>query len=170
MWRPVTTTAEVAQIVERRKFVSSVARDNTQPTRSERSHKDYVEPDEKVIVWNLRFADMRERAVPLQFHARLETGISGSVRPKPGISLKWKGQRIRGVNHALRHDNILDGQPREPIRGWHEKLWNEFDGDKYIVDINDQIQNTDFRSIIRFCCERWNIEPPEERQSRMGDL
>lgn len=167
--QPAMTTAHIAQIVAKRKIVSGVVRDNTRPPKAERPHSDYVPPYELTIVWDLRFADMREKPVPLQFHARLETAISGAVLPKPGISLKWKGTRIRGVNWNIRHDNILDGQRVEPVRGWHEKLWNEIDGDKNIIDINDVIGNTDFRSVIRFCCQRWNIEL-SDTQYGIGDL
>lgn len=78
--------------------------------------------------------------------------------------------RIRGVNWNLVHPNIFHGQPIAPVRKWHEKLWTDIDQDKYIIDINDDIQNTDLRSIIWFCCTRWNIELPEERQQVIGDL
>jgi|SRR5579864_8190239 len=170
MFKPALTIAEVAQTVTKRKFVSAVVKDNTQPTASERRQRDYVQPNEKIIIWDLRFTGMREKEIPLQFHARLETAISGVIRPKPGVSLKWKGRRIRGVNHAFRHDNMLNALPAEPVRGWHEKLWNEVDEDKHIIDINGDIKNTDFRAVIRFCCDRWNIELPEENQRRIGDL
>src|SRR5579862_503682 len=112
---------------------------------------------------------MREKPIPLQFTARQETALSGVIRPMPGFSLKWKGVRIRGVNWNLQHPNILNGQATEPVRGWHEKLWNQIDQDKHIIDINDVVKNTDFRSMLRFCCDRWNIES-ESDQYNMGDL
>jgi hypothetical protein len=65
---------------------------------------------------------------------------------------------------------MFSGQSIAPVRGWHEKLWTEIDEDKYIIDVNEDIKNEDFRSIIRFCCNRWNIEPLEEPQYRIGDL
>jgi hypothetical protein len=89
---------------------------------------------------------------------------------RPGISLKWKGTRIRGVNWNIRHDNLLNGEVIAPIYGWHEKQYTEIDEDKHLVDINDEVKNADLRSIIQFCCDRWNIESPEEFQYRIGDL
>lgn len=65
---------------------------------------------------------------------------------------------------------MLNGQPIEPVRGWHEKRWTDIDEDKHIIDINGDIRNTDLRSIISFCCNRWNIDQPEERQYNIGDL
>jgi hypothetical protein len=169
--QPSLTRAGATAIVARWKYVLSVKLDNTVPPRSERARKDYVPPNEKIIIWDLAFADMRGKSTPLQFHARIETPISGfSVRPRPGISLKWSGRRIRAICWAARHDGTLDGRPLPPVRKWHEKQWTEADEDKYIVDVNQEIQNEDFRSLIKFCCKRWNIECPVEIQKRMGDL
>lgn len=112
---------------------------------------------------------MREKDLPLQFTARNETALAGVTRPRPGFSLKWRGFRVRGVNWNFRHDNMLNGQRIEPVHGWHEKLWNATDGDKRIIDINDDVKNTDFRAMLRFCCDRWNIEF-EPDQYNMGDL
>jgi hypothetical protein len=169
--KPSLTRAEATAIVARRKYVISTETDNTQPPRSERARQGYVPPNEKLIIWNLAFADMRGKEMPLQFHARLETPLSGfPVRPRPGVSLKWKGKRIRAVVCSLRHDGTLGGQPIPPVRKWHEKQWTELDEDRYVIDINDQIGNEDFRSVIRFCCNRWNIDLPEEIQQRIGDL
>lgn len=169
--QPAITAAQVAEIVAKRKFVSAIKQDNTKPSKSELKQKNYRQPNEKSIYWDLRFADMRDRPIPLQFHARLETPISGlqAIRPRPSGSLSWKGIRIRGVNWNIRHDNRLNGVEIAPVRGWHEKLFTEIDNDKYIIDINDEIRNIDFWAIVKFCCNRWNIEPPEERQMRMGD-
>jgi hypothetical protein len=134
--KPSLTRAEATEIVARRKYILSIKLDNTQLPKSERGRRDYVLPNEKVIIWNLAFGDMRGKQVPLQFHARIETPISGfPVRPRPGISLKWKGKRIRAVCWAIRHDGAFNGQPIAPVRKWHEKQWTEVDEEKYIVDI-----------------------------------
>ena len=131
----------------------------------------YVPPNEKIIMWEICFADMRGKPTNLLFHARQETALTGVTVPRrPGISLKWKGTRIRGVNWNIRHDNLLNGEVIAPIYGWHEKQYTEIDEDKHLVDINDEVKNADLRSIIQFCCDRWNIESPEEFQYRIGDL
>jgi hypothetical protein len=169
MSRPVITEAEVARIISRQKFIYRTIADNTQPSRSEKRQKDYVQPNEKNIVYEIRYSDMREKPADLRFRARLETGISGAPRPRPGISLNWKNTRIRGVNWNLRHDSMLNGQLLEPVRGWHEKLWTEIDEDKYVVSIKEEVRNTDLRSMIRFCCQRWNIDLPEEPKNLLGE-
>jgi hypothetical protein len=155
------TAAHISSLVAKRKFVSQVVRDTRRSPKS----------NEKVLIWNLRFADMRERPIPLQFHARLETALSGldAVRPKPGMSLKWQGIRIRGVNWNFRHDNMLNGVAVPPVRGWHEKVWTDQDEDRHLIDINGVVKNTDFHSMIRFCCKRWNIDYPAELQIKLGE-
>jgi len=169
--QPAITAAQVTDILEKRKFVSAVKQDNTKPSKSELKHKSYRQPNEKSIYWDLRFVDMRDKPIPLQFHARIETPLSGlrSIRPLPGASLLWKGVRIRGVNWSIRHDNLHDGVQIAPVRKWHEKLYTEIDRDKYIIDINNDVKSTDFWAIVKFCCNRWNIEFPEEPQMKMGD-
>lgn len=169
--QPAITAAQVADIVAKRKFVSAIKQDNTKPSKSELRQKNYRQPNEKSIYWDLRFVDMRDKPIPLQFHARLETPLSGlhSIRPLPGASLLWKGIRIRGVNWNVFHDNMHNGVKIAPIRKWHEKLFTDIDQDKYIIDINDDIKNTDFWAIVKFCCDRWNIEFPDERQMIMGN-
>jgi hypothetical protein len=108
--------------------------------------------------------------VGLQFHARLEKPISGvHPRPRPGISLKLHGERIRGINWNVRHDDILNGVEVGFVRNWHEKIWTNTDADKHIVDINGDVKNTDLFSMIRFAFDRWNIEDPKN-QTRLGDL
>jgi hypothetical protein len=57
---------------------------------------------------------------------------------------------------------------KSPQSEWHEKLFTDTDKDKYIIDINDDIKNTDFWAIVKFCCIRWNLDIPEERQMTMG--
>jgi hypothetical protein len=116
--QPAITAAQVAEIVAKRKFVSTIKQDNTKPSKSELKQKNYKQPNEKSIYWDLRFADMRDRPIPLQFHARLETPISGLrvIRPLPGVSLLWKGIRIRGVNHSFLHENMLNGVQIAPVR------------------------------------------------------
>lgn len=170
MSQPAITEALVGELLSRWKFIHRAVYDNTQSAKSERRQKDYVEPDEKRIIYEVRFSDMREKDAGLQLHARLEKPLSGVYpRPMPGISLKLGGRRIRGINWNLRHDSMLNAVPVGTVRGWHEKLWTNADGDKYIIDINTEVRNTDLHSMIRFACGRWNIEIPEN-QIRLGDL
>jgi hypothetical protein len=144
--------AEVAGILARRKFVHKVIADNTKS-------KGPIQPFEKRFVCDIRFLDMPKKNVQLQFFARQEQAISGVLpRPRPGLSLLWRGVRIRGVNWALRHDSLRNGVPCGYIKGWHEKVWTNSDGDKHIKDINSEVGNTDLTSMIKFCCDRWNIE------------
>lgn len=139
--------------------------------KTERARKDYVPPYEKIIIWDLAFKDMRGKSQPLQFHARIETPLAGfAIRPRPGISLKWRGLRIRGVGWHLKHEGTLNGEPIDAVRSWHEKQWTEIDEDKYIIDINAEMRNEDLRAVMKFCCNRWNNEWPEEKQGRLGDI
>ena len=128
------------------------------------------EPDEKRIIYEVRFADMREKDAHLQLLARLEKAIAGVYpRPLPGISMRLAGRRIRGINWNLRHDCIQNGVSVGRIRGWHEKRWTNSDGDKFIVDINGEVRNTDLLSMIRLACQRWNIDLPAD-QPRLGGI
>lgn len=159
--------AAVAQILSKRKFVYRVKYDNT--ARSP-GNPVSTEPNEKRIVYDLRFLDAPEKEAHLQFLARQETPVSGVYpRPMPGMSLRWKGVRIRGINWNLRHDVVSNGVSTGYIRGWHEKLWTNADADKYIVDINGEVRNRDLNSMIRFAFERWNVEDPKG-QTRLGGL
>ncbi len=162
MVQPITE-AEVAKLLDRRKFIHKVVADNTKP-------KGPVQPLERRFVCDVRFVDMKEKAVQLQFFARQEQAISGVLpRPLPGLSLLWRGVRIRGVNWAWRHDSLLHGVQCEHISGWHEKVWSNSDADKHIKDINDEVKNTDLPSMIKFCCNRWKIEFSDD-QFRLGGI
>jgi hypothetical protein len=162
MVQPITE-AEVARILARRKFTHKVVADNTKP-------KGPVQPFEKRFVCDVRFMDMKTKAVQLQFFARQEQAIAGVLpRPRPGLSLLWRGARIRGVNWYWRHDSLLHGVSCGHIKGWHEKVWTNSDGDKHIVDINGDVGNTDLTSMIKFCCDRWNIEFKDD-QFRLGGI
>jgi hypothetical protein len=160
MQHPVITEAQATDILVRRKFIHSVASDNSSSTTA----------NERLIAYALRFVDSPLADQPLQLIARLERNIPGiAPRPKPGISLRWKGHyRIRQISHALRHDCLLNGVPNGHVKGWHEKIWTNTDEDKFIVDVNHEIGNTDLMTMIRFCCERWNIEPLKD-SLRLGD-
>jgi hypothetical protein len=170
MPQPAITRAYVEEIITRPKFVYREISNNTRVSRADKRSKDYVAPEEKRIYYEIRFKDMREKPADLRFFARLEQGLSG-VRPlpKPGMSLWLLNSRIRGINWNMRHENMLNGVKIAPVREWHEKLWTDIDEDKYIVDINDEVRNTDLRSMIRFACERWNIDI-EEKQIQIGGL
>lgn len=162
MSQPAITEALVEQVISRKKFIQRVVFNNT------RIH--FEEPNEKRIVYEVRFADMREKDAGLQLVARLEKALSGVFpRPQPGLSLRLRGQRIRGINWNLRHGCQSNGVNTGFVKGWHEKLWTNLDADKYIVDINGEVRNTDLMSMIRFACQRWNVELPAD-QPRLGDL
>jgi hypothetical protein len=157
------TEAEVAKILSRRKFIQKVVADNTKA-------KSQTQPLEKRIVCDLRFTDMPTKRVQLQLFARLEQAISGVLpKPRPGIALLFKGTRIRGVNYFLRHDSLTHGVSSGHVKGWHEKIWMNTDGDKHIIDVNSAVGNIDLTSMIRFCCDRWNIEFKDD-QFRLGGI
>jgi len=167
MSEPAITEAVVAEIISRWKFIHRVVSDNAR--RSTEDPADYAEPNEKRLVYELRFTDMRDRDAHLQLHARLEKAIAGVFpRPMPGVSLRFCGRRIRGLNWNHRHDDRFGGVNVGIVRGWHEKVWTNADQDKHIIDINGQVRNTDMLSLISFCCDRWNIEAPQ--QLRIGDI
>lgn len=165
MPRQDITESDVSKILSRTKFIHKVVTDNTRS-----KDKSAPQPFEKRIICDLRFRDMPDNHVQLQLFARLEQAISGVLpKPRPGISLLFKGIRIRGVNCHLRHDSLLNGVSCGHVRHWHEKIWTNTDGDKYIIDINSEVKNVDLTSIIRFCCDRWNIEVKDE-QFRLGGI
>lgn len=165
--QPPVNEALVADLLKRKKFVHAVVFDNTQPSGKDKRKRAYVAPDEKRIVFEIRFSDSPDKAVKLRFTARLETPLTGLPRPRPGISLKWKGVRVRGVNYYLRHDSIRNGVSCGHIKYWHEKIFTNTDGDKYVIDMNDEVKNEDLWSLIRFCCKRWNIQL-EDKQYKLG--
>jgi hypothetical protein len=172
MSQPAITGAQVGHIVARPKFIFREQQNNTQRSPADRRRSDYVQPNELRIYYEIRFTDMREKETGLQVFARLEKPLTAVYpRPKPGISLLLRGRRIRGIGWTFRHETVLNGATIAPVYGWHENLWTDADEDKYLIDINEDVKktNTDFRSMISFACERWNINI-EEKQINIGGL
>jgi len=119
-----------------KKFISRVIEDN-----SHRRH----EVTEVRIRYEIRLKDQPGTVLYLQYFARQEQPALPAVpKPTPGISLLWKGRRIRGVSRRIKHDVIRDGIKTGVICGWYEHQWTNTDEDRYIVDINNFVKNPDF--------------------------
>ena len=122
------------------------------------------------VTYEVRKRGEEESNLRLQYFARLEQRPHAAVvQAFPGVSLLWYGHKIRCLAWKLRRDLIRNGEPRGFINGWYEHQWSDVDHDRYVVDVDDSvIQDTDFDWIMRFCCARWNIEPPA--QLTFGEL
>jgi hypothetical protein len=81
-----------------------------------------------------------------------------SVR-RPGASLFWHGERIRGIDWTIKHEVTLNGVPTgDFIRGWHEHYWTDADESASIRTPNPLPKNEDLSALITWCCRQWNIE------------
>ena len=87
-----------------------------------------------------------------------------SAKPKPGAAMNLKGERIRGIDWKIKHEFQKDGRPNGFVRGWHEHRWTEVDGDRFVVDVNDAVGQEDFRSLLKLCLDRWDVEVEESNQ------
>jgi hypothetical protein len=154
------TEADVAYLLRAKKFIHRVIR-NSADSRQEVL--------EVVVIYNVRRKDREHLELKLRFSARLEKPVKVTVpQPRPGVSLTWHGQRIRGISRRIKHANIRNGVVVGEVRGWYEHQWTNSDEDKSIKDINKEIKQEDFWSVVEFCLRRWNIE--FESRKQLGQL
>src|SRR5690242_7125801 len=79
----------------------------------------------------------------LMIYARVKKAISNVPRGLPSCVIQWHGYRIRGVDYEVRHDNP-DGQP---VRGWHEHIWNDEDEDSRVIPASPAVKKPDLGGI-----------------------
>jgi hypothetical protein len=86
------------------------------------------------------------------------------AKPKPSAALVWHGERIPGIDRKIVHAKIRNGLVVGEIRGWHEHRWDAINHDSLVFDVNTAMKNIqeDFRSLLRFCMQRWRIEVKED--------
>jgi hypothetical protein len=108
----------------------------------------------------LRRVDCPTVDLVLEFYGRVKTkGLPGvASNQKPSASMIWHGKRIRGLDHALRHDVVQNGIVTGFIRGWHEHFWTDADEDSSIREPSPPIKNFDLQSVVKWCSTNWNIE------------
>ena len=151
------TEYDVQQIIDGRKFVFRVMQDNTQSERDSQK--------ERRIIYEIRRKDMPNKDIRLRLNARLSPSLPGiGVKSTPGVALQWKGKIIRKLDHKLSHDVIRDGLVVGRIRGWHEHIWTDEDEGRYIVEAAPPVKQSDLRSVVQWCAEKWNIEIEEQER------
>jgi hypothetical protein len=155
------TEYEVSQLIAARKFVARVMQDNTRG-----------DPDPQVerrIIYDVRRRDYPAKDIRLRLFARLSPSLPGiGIKSTPGVALQWRGKNIRKLDRALRHDNIQYGVVIGIVRGWHEHIWTDEDQGRYIEAADPPVKQTDMKSVIRWCAEKWNIELEEIEQLVLG--
>jgi len=163
MSRAPFTEAEVDYLLKARKFIGGLIKDSTR------------DPDSKIpeVVYRVRRFDRPEEDIRLKLSARPRKSVirTGSAKLRPSAALLWHGKRIRGIDHKIVHPKIENGLMVGEVRGWHEHQWTDIDGDDFVIDVNGPMRNVqeDFRSVLRFCMERWRIEVRDrDRQQSLG--
>lgn len=153
------TEADVAYLLRAKKFVQTVLKDTVDDQNAPLLEVIYriVRTDNPVDDIKLRLAARRPKQ-------RVET----FQRPRPSAALQWHGYRIRGIDRKIVHSVIKNGLIVGEVRGWHEHRWTSTDEDNFVIDVNEAMRKVheDFRSILRFCMKRWNVEirENEDRQ------
>jgi hypothetical protein len=146
------TEADVNYLLKARKFIQSVVRDTTD------------NPDSPLleIIYRVRRLDRPNDEIKLRLSARRPKPVMATaVRYiRPSAALTWHDERIRGIDRKIVHVITKNGLSVGKVRGWHEHQWTEADGDSNVVDANKVMRNVqeDFKSILRFCMNRWRIE------------
>lgn len=155
------TEADVNNLISEKKYFAKKREDNRrQPNITEVR-----------LTYEVRKRGEEDTNLRLQFYARLEIRPNSAVvQARPGVSLLWYGHRIRCLCWKLRRDVIQNRERVGFVTGWYEHRWTDIDRDEYVVDVDDsEIIATDFDSVVRVCCARWNIEMPGE-QLTFGEL
>jgi hypothetical protein len=156
------TEADVNYLLKARKFIHSLVRDTT----------DNPEASVLEVVYRVRRLDKPDDDITLRLSARRAKPVLATMpRPRPSAALLWHGERIRGIDRKIAHPIIKHGVIVGKIRGWHEHRWTKDDSDSSVIDVNKAMQNVqeDFKSILRFCMNRWHIEmPDDDRQLELG--
>ncbi len=91
--------------------------------------------------------------------AKAHEAPTGLPHPTPSAALTWHGERIRGLNYELWHDNP-DGTN---VRGWHEHVWSPEDLDARVIQARPEIGKKQLIDILRWGLDKWNIEVQEEQ-------
>jgi len=85
-----------------------------------------------------------------------------------GLSLCWKGHRIRGINRSRQLRSRPDGTI---VRGWHEHVFDDQVGDEKVHAVTG-LGRPSVDELVRFCLARWNIQVTPDsalgRQLRFG--
>lgn len=84
----------------------------------------------------------------------------GLPRPTPSSALEWYGQRIRGLNYELWHDNP-DGTD---VRGWHEHVWSPTETDHRVIPARPEPKDRTLLGVLKWGLKRWNIEVVREQR------
>lgn len=97
-----------------------------------------------------------------------DIGLVFTIRPERrtiGISLRYKNERIRGIN------NVPHARPDGRIlRGWHEHIWRSLYRDKWAEGLIPRKEFSTSRGIVKFALDRWKIQTygPMWQQLRLG--
>jgi hypothetical protein len=115
---------------------------------------------ERCLKVDIRRVDSTAVDLSLEFYPRVMMRELAGVLTvqRPSASLMWRGKRIRGIDHALKHEVLQDGVICGYIKGWHEHYWTDADQDNNIREPNPPLRNFDLQSVIAWCCRNWNIE------------
>lgn len=136
--------ADVDYLVKTKKFISAI------PAVMETS-------SEFMMQANVRRKDDPGRETQLIIRAHAKKSPPGPPKGIPSCVLQWHGHRIRGVNWEVWHDNP-DGTI---VRGWHEHIWNDKDGDGHVVPVH--VSQPSLRKLFEWGLDKWNIEVKQEQ-------
>ena len=145
--------ADVDALVRERKYIKELP-------RVVEGHNEYRM---KAVVYS-RATRKPTGAVIMATAQKSPTGI-----PKwfPSAVLEMNGRfRIRGINHALRHDC-----PNGPIvYGWHEHIWSNQYQDHVVIKARPAPDNPTMSGLFEWGLKKWNIAvgEPKTKGERHG--
>lgn len=115
---------------------------------------------ERCLKVDVRRVDSTSVDLSLEFYPRVMVKELAGVRTvqRPSASLVWRGKRIRGLDHAMKHEVLSNGIIVDQIKGWHEHYWTDLDEDRSVRAPVPSLQNQDVQSVIVWCCKKWNIQ------------
>jgi hypothetical protein len=149
------TESDVKKLLKKRKFVYRLIEDNREESRTNPAIT------EVRVKYEIRTIAEPNIDIKLRFSARLSK--TGPVKPFPGIALFWyRNKRVRGISWAVHHGVVKNDAVIDKVHGWYEHQWTDSDEDRFIVDINKNIERTDLFSMVNFCLKRWNIKEVEQ--------